>query len=1217
MALVPVTADPAMGSSGSAFLYPQLMSTNYTSWVIRVQAMMEDQGIWEAIEPAAGAAVDPRKDKKAKSHLLQSLPEDLLMQVAKKRSAKEVWDCLKTRFVGVDRVRDARLQTLKGEFTSMVMEAGETLDQYAGRITTMGWLNDAAMVKKLFDTVPEKFVSLVAGIEQFYDVDTMPFEEAVGRLKAYEEWMWKKKATAGGVTADGQVLLTQGEWEARFKKGGGETSSPQKNKPSGEGANHGQAERGRGRGRGRGGTQRSGGGSSGGGRDKSHIKCFNCEEFGHYSTQCPHPKKKKAEAHLVQTEDAGPALLLAVTEAVQNAPRQDAHCGLVVHEERVWPRLMLAEKGAAAGDLWYLDNGASNHMSGDRRKFRELDETMTGQVRFGDASSVQIMGMGSILFSCKNGDQWLLDDVYYIPSLCCNMVSLGQLTETGHRVMMDGDDLKVFDKNPWRLVMKVRRTSNRLYRIELQLASQVCLLASLDNPAWLWHARIGHVNFHALKLLVDKEMASGVPTVHHPNQLCQACLVAKQVRQPFPGMANYRAEAPLELLHMDLCGPITPSTFAGNRYFMLIVDDFSNWMWVFVIKLKDQALAVFEKFKPLAKNTVGRTIKTLRTDRGGEFLSGKFARVCDAASIERHLTAPYSPQQNDVVERRNRTVMAMARSLLKGMSVPGRMWGEAVRHAIFLLNWLPTKAMGNRTPFEAWTGKKPHLGHLRVFGCVEEGSKAHRLFDPRRRQIIVSRDVVFDENTPWQWSAAAGEVTSTEFEVEEPVGAEQPALAEQAGLVPWYRAPPAGRRAGKEPEVAEHDVGPVRYRSLAEIMLEAPRVDLVEDDDDARALLAEMEEPLSYREATGEPAWVNAMNKELEAIEKNKTWSLCMLPAGHKAIGLKWVFKLKKNTAGEVIKHKARLVANGYVQQQGVDFDEVFAPVARLDTVRAILAVAADRRWQVHHLDVKSAFLNGDLEEEVYVSQLEGFVEKGKEHLVYELSKALYGLRQAPRAWNTRLDRSMKELGFSRCAQEQAVYTRGVVSKFMEQLTVMHFKAVKQILRYLKGTINCGLMFSGGNDAVEITGFTDSDLAGDSDDRRSTSGMAFYFNSSLVSWSSQKQKTVALSSCEAEFMAATAAACQALWLRGLLIEMIGAEARPVKLYVDNKSAIALMKNPVFHGRKSGDGGDGDGAGGGGGVAVGVTSTGRRRWGWEGLGGWEDAGGGWLDKVVGG
>lgn len=105
------------------------------------------------------------------------------------------------------------------------------------------------------------------------------------------------------------------------------------------------------------------------------------------------------------------------------------------------------------------------------------------------------------------------------------------------------------------------------------------------------------------------------------------------------------------------------------------------------------------------------------------------------------------------------------------------------------------------------------------------------------------------------------------------------------------------------------------------------------------------------------------MQKELEAIEKNSTWSLCTLPAGHKAIGLKWVFKLKKNTAGEVIKHKAWLVAKGYVQRHGVDFEEVFAPVARLDTVRTILAVAADRGWQVHHLDVKSAFLNGELEE--------------------------------------------------------------------------------------------------------------------------------------------------------------------------------------------------------------------------------------------------------------
>lgn len=155
----------------------------------------------------------------------------------------------------------------------------------------------------------------------------------------------------------------------------------------------------------------------------------------------------------------------------------------------------------------------------------------------------------------------------------------------------------------------------------------------MDEPAWLWHARLGHVNFQAMKLLADKGMVGGVLAITHPNQLCQACLVAKQIRQLFPATANVRAEEPLELLHIDLCGSITPTTMAGNRYFALIVDDFSRWMWVFMIKTKDQALDVFTKFKLLAENTAGRRIKTLRSDHGGEFLLGKFAQLCEQAGI--------------------------------------------------------------------------------------------------------------------------------------------------------------------------------------------------------------------------------------------------------------------------------------------------------------------------------------------------------------------------------------------------------------------------------------------------------------------------------------------------------------------------------------------------------------------------------------------------------
>jgi len=167
------------------------------------------------------------------------------------------------------------------------------------------------------------------------------------------------------------------------------------------------------------------------------------------------------------------------------------------------------------------------------------------------------------------------------------------------------------------------------------------------------------------------------------------------------------------------------------------------------------------------------------------------------------------------------------------------------------------------------------------------------------------------------------------------------------------------------------------------------------------------------------------MKQELQSVEKNKTWELVDLPAGHRPISLKWVFKLKKDEKGVATKHKARLVARGLVQQEGIDFDDAFAPVARMESVRVLLALAAQEGWKVHHMDVKSAFLNGDLKEEVYVRQMPGFAVAGEEGKVYRLKKALYGLRQAPRAWNAKLDITLKKMGFQQSAHEVVVYRRG------------------------------------------------------------------------------------------------------------------------------------------------------------------------------------------------
>jgi hypothetical protein len=223
---------------------------------------------------------------------------------------------------------------------------------------------------------------------------------------------------------------------------------------------------------------------------------------------------------------------------------------------------------------------------------------------------------------------------------------------------------------------------------------------------------------------------------------------------------------------------------------------------------------------------------------------------------------------------------------------------------------------------------------------------------------------------------------------------------------------------------ADHVDAPLRLRNINKVIGHAPVPSLAQRVLDAELNFTSAEEPASFRKVEKDATWRAAMQDKIKAIEGNITWELTTLLAGHHAIGLKWVYKVKRNEAGEVQRHKARLVAKGYLQRARIDFDEVFAPVAHLESVRVMLALAAHEHWEVHHMDVKSAFLNGMLKEEVYVQQPSGFIIADTEHKVLRLHKALYGLRQALRAWNAKLDDTMVSLGFQRSSSEHGIYTR-------------------------------------------------------------------------------------------------------------------------------------------------------------------------------------------------
>jgi hypothetical protein len=277
-------------------------------------------------------------------------------------------------------------------------------------------------------------------------------------------------------------------------------------------------------------------------------------------------------------------------------------------------------------------------------------------------------------------------------------------------------------------------------------------------------------------------MVKGLPELQQTEEKCVSCLAGKQHRDSIPKQANWRASAKLELVHTDICGPINPQSNGGNRYFITFTDDLTRKTWIYLMKEKSSALDLFKKFKVLVENESGCVIQCLRTDRGGEFTSNDFNMFCSDHGIKRQLTAAYTPQQNGVAERKNRTLMDMVRSMIAGRNVPKVFWPEAVKWATHVMNRSPTLSVKDITPEEAWSGEKPAVHYFRIFGClafvhvpdsqrikmdnksikcvhlgVSDESKAYKLYDPIKKRILISRDVVFEENKSWKWNNGGNE----------------------------------------------------------------------------------------------------------------------------------------------------------------------------------------------------------------------------------------------------------------------------------------------------------------------------------------------------------------------------------------------------------------------------------------------------------------------------
>ncbi|KAI3723576.1 hypothetical protein L2E82_35254 [Cichorium intybus] len=889
-------------------------------------------------------------------------------------------------------------------------------------------------------------------------------------------------------------------------------------------------------------------------------------------------------------------------------------------------------KNSPSSNSWVLDTGCGFHICSDLQGLKESREVEHDRLNLimGNRRSSPITKIGVYSLVLSSDVSIELFNCCYSPEMARNIISFHALFRQGFQFSFDNKigSISVFKNG---ILIFTAYPCDGVYET----------VECVDN--------LGHsVNY------IDS--TSGVEKACLSDDVCESCLLGKMTKSPFKGSFE-RGKGLLDIIHTDVCGPFRSTTKDGTRFYVTFTDDFSRYSYIYLIKHKSDTFEKFKEFKNEVENQLGRKIKMLRSDRGGEYLSIEFLDYLKEYGIVSQLTPPRTPQLNGVAERRNRTLLDMVRSMMSRASLPIYFWGYALETAAHILNLVPTKKVA-KTPHEMWTGKVPSLAHIKVWGCeafvrretqdklAERSERCFFLGYPKqsfgyifyrpsedvvfvaRRAVIRERELIFKEDSgstidleeiqESSDDATLGE-TSNQHEEEVPVGPTDVSL-------------------------------PLRRSGRVSMPPEFYGFHITSDADTfvSDRTLINLDEPSNYQEAVAGPKsakWKEAMDSEIKSMYDNQVWNLVDNVPGRKTVGCKWIFKKKTDMDGKVHTFKARLVAKGFTQTPRVDYDETFSPIAKIKSIRIMLAIAAFHDYEIWQMDVKTAFLNGKLTEDVYMNQPEGFVDAKYPNKVCKLERSIYGLKQASRSWNLCFHEKVKEFGFSRSEDESCVYVKAsgsivtflvlyvddillmgndiptlqgvkawlgkcfamkdlgeaayilgirilrdrkkrliglsqgtylektqspstdeeiaemsrvpyasaigsimyamtctrpdvafalsMVSRYQGNPGRAHWIAVKNILKYLRRK-NDMVLVLGGSDTLRVEGYTDASFQTDRDSGRSQSGWVFLLNGRAVTWKSSKQDTVADSTCESEYIAASEASKETAWLKNFI-----------------------------------------------------------------------------------
>lgn len=1010
-----------------------LNSGNYHSWKIRIQHVLTLKDLEHHLEEdlpeisddftVSDAAVWTKRDKKAQAIIGLSLSDELLENVREVETTKDMWIAIRNVF---ERHTLLNKLSARKKFYTATKHSDESVLQFSNRVrqlaSTLKSMNvdisESEMAMALLNGLPDEYNALISALDAIDEHETsLRFEFVKSRI-IQEEQRIEMRHKSAQEKSEAAALVSRRLVELRRN-----------------------------------------------GRRRPY--CTHCKRHGHVESKCwtkhPHldPRNQKPDlnpALVANQSDDDPVVCLFAKQSSAEG-EEHASCFMAKYEEANEPRL---------SDKWFIDSGCSNHMTYNKSLFSSYTTGHHGPVELGNSNTSKVLGKGIIeLAILVDGKQskCRLNNVLFVPELGYQLLSVPIFDKSGLNTSFHSSRCWIQKENT---LLATGTMKGNLYQLDVPALPIERALVSQK----VWHHRLAHIQLACLIQMSKSNAVEGleVEDTERNNMTCTGCVLGKGHRQAIPKKAYSRSTKLLELVHSDVNGPIEVPSLGGSRYFVTFIDDYSRWTTLYTMKAKSEVFNCFKQYHSYAEkhtgarigsvNVIKRTQKTaqevqaLRTDNGGEYLSNEFKSYIMEHGIQHQLTVAYTPQQNGVAERMNRTLMDCVRSLLLTAKVDKKFWAEALSTAVYIRNRVISRSLPpNITPHHRWMGKTPNVSHLRVFGSKcwyvipkhklkkldarsREGlmmgystqSKGYKIWDLESRKMIVSRDVTFNENLDNTAEITYDDeksrnVTDPGGEVKDDtidniVFPSRDRTESQTNDQTEVQITEDGNDDSEFEDAHEESEPPLRYPSR--IRKPPVRFGFIAVSPFFKALVAQ-EVPVSFRSATSTnnvDFWQPGIDREHECLERNSTWTLVDYKPGMKVLPCKYVFKVKGN------KPKVRLVALGCRQLYGVDYNETFAPVVTMTTIRTILAVAAHHDLELEQMDVVTAFLNGDLEEDIYMAIPEGLKTNANTNKVCKLLKSLYGLKQSPRQWYFKMHQFLLQIGLTSSPNDPCLYIR-------------------------------------------------------------------------------------------------------------------------------------------------------------------------------------------------